>query len=209
MKTHRIRQNPPLALALGFLGIILIGTFLLSLPMAHTDQEWAPFVDALFTATSATCVTGLTVYNISVDLTLFGQVVLLLLIQIGGLGFMAMTTLIAFALKRKITLRERLVIKTQFGQDSLRGMVRWIRYVVLFSLLAEGIGTLILAVRWVPEYGWVRGLWLATFHAISGFCNAGFDLFGDSLMGFQGGPAGSFDHSFLDYRWGPGFCGPS
>lgn len=193
-------------LALGLGVMILIGSGLLCLPWANPDQQWGNALDALFTATSATCVTGLTVYNISEDFTLFGQVVTLGLIQLGGLGFMAMTTLMAVVLKRKITLRDRLMIQAQFGLESLRGMVRWIRYVVVFSLLMEGIGALVLASQWVPLYGWKKGLWLAIFHAISAFCNAGFDLFGDSMVGFQSEPVVLFCISLLIISGGLGFA---
>ena len=188
VNNRSLQHNPPLYLAIGFLLIIVVGGILLSLPISHTSGEFIPFINGLFTATSATCVTGLSVYNISQDFTLFGQITVLILIQIGGLGFMAMTVFIAFALNRKITISDRLVIKEQFGQESLKGMVKWIRYVVFFTLSIEAIGTLILATQWIPQYGVKTGMWYSVFHSISAFCNAGFDLFGDSMIQFQNNP---------------------
>lgn len=204
-KRKRIQQNPPLYLAIGFLFVILTGAGLLTLPISHTNNQFAPFIDALFTATSATCVTGLTVFNISTDFTLFGQTVLLTLIQIGGLGFMAMTILIAVVLNRKITLSDRLIIKEQFGQDNLRGMVRWMRYVVIFSLGVELVGALILSTQWVPQFGFRRGIWYSVFHSISAFCNAGFDLFGDSMVQFRTNPIILLPIAFLIIIGGLGF----
>ncbi len=200
-----IQQNPPLFLALGFMITILIGTMLLMQPIASKAGIVTPFIDALFTATSATCVTGLVVYNTLAHWTTFGHVVIILLIQIGGLGFMAMTILIAMALNRKITLSDRLVIKEQFGQESLTGMVRWMRYIVLVTLGIEGVGAILLSTQLIPEYGIGQGIWYSVFHSISAFCNAGFDLFGDSLVPYQLNPVVTLTIAFLIVIGGLGF----
>lgn len=192
-------------LALGFLITILMGTFLLMQPIASKAGIETPFIDALFTATSATCVTGLVIYNTLAHWTTFGHVVIILLIQIGGLGFMAMTILIAMGLKRKITLSDRLVIKEQFGQESLTGMVRWMRYIVLVTLGIEGIGAILLSTQLIPEYGIRKGIWYSVFHSISAFCNAGFDLFGDSLVPYQLNPVITLTIAFLIVIGGLGF----
>lgn len=204
-KRKTIAQNPPLFLALGFLVTILIGTLLLAQPIASADGSSTSIVNALFTATSATCVTGLVVYNTAQHWSTFGHAVILLLIQIGGLGFMAMTILIAMVLHRKITLSDRLIIREQFGQSSLTGMVRWIRYVVVFTLLAELIGAVLLATQMVPMYGWARGVWYSVFHAVSAFCNAGFDLTGSNLEVFHLNPTVLLTVSALVIVGGLGF----
>ncbi|NLK57656.1 MAG: Trk family potassium uptake protein [Tissierellia bacterium] len=179
------QKNPPLVLAVGFLFMIAVGTLLLMHPVSSAAGVGTTFMDAFFTATSATCVTGLAVVNTAVYWSVFGQAVILVLIQIGGLGFMTMTVLIAMLLHKKITLSDRLVIKEQFGQESLTGMVRWMRYIMLATLGVEMLGAVFLSTQWIPLYGWKTGLWYSVFHAVSAFCNAGFDLFGDSLLPFQ------------------------
>ncbi len=200
-----IHQNAPLVLTLGFLVTILIGTVLLMQPIASLSGEFTPFIDALFTATSATCVTGLVVYNTAAYWSSFGHVVIIALIQIGGLGFMAMTILIALVLQRKITLSDRLIIKEQFGKESLTGMVRWMQYIVLVTLAIEGVGALLLSTQLIPLYGVGKGIWYSVFHAISAFCNAGFDIFGDSLVPFQLNPVITLTIAFLIILGGLGF----
>ncbi|HEY8450542.1 MAG TPA: potassium transporter TrkG, partial [Bacillota bacterium] len=178
--------NPARALVLGFAGIIFVGTLLLALPFAAAPGVDISWLDALFTATSAVCVTGLAVVNTAEAWSPFGQAVILILIQVGGLGLMTMSTLIALLLGKRITLRERLLIQVSLQEFSLSGLVRLTRYVLLATLMLEAIGTLILTLRFGPEHGWRRGLWLGVFHAVSAFNNAGFDLFGNSLIDYVG-----------------------
>src|SRR5690606_8455323 len=139
--------------------------------------------DALFTATSAACVTGLAVKDTATTFSTFGEVVILILIQIGGLGFMTFTTLIAVLLGKKISVKERLILREAMNQLNLEGVVKLVLYVLLITAVIEGVGTLLLALRWVPEWGWEKGLYYSLFHAISAFNNAGFDLFGDEPNG--------------------------
>jgi len=178
--------TPPRILTAGFAMIILIGTVLLSLPQATIDGRGLPLIDALFTATSAVCVTGLVVVNTGTHFTLFGQLVILTLIQIGGLGFMTFATLFAIILGRKISLKERLLLQEALNQVTLEGIVRLTKYVVQISLAIETAGALILTLCWSQEMGWGKAAYFALFHAVSAFNNAGFDLFNNfsSLTGY-------------------------
>ena len=181
------RMNPAQALALGFAVIILLGAALLHLPAAAAGKESVAFFDALFTATSCTCVTGLAVLDTANDFSAFGHAVMLVLIQVGGLGFMLFATLLMLFFKRRISLHSRMLIRDTIGQEGLRGVVRAMIRVGVITLLVEGAGCALLAVVFVPEYGWGKGLWYALFHSVSAFCNAGFDLFGnyESLQKYQ------------------------
>ena len=172
------RLKPGQILTIGFLAVVLLGALLLTLPAATKDRDSLGFVDALFTATSSVCVTGLTVVNTGATFSLFGQVVIIVLIQIGGLGFMTMASLVFLAIGKRISLRERLVIQESFNADTLQGLVRLVRNAILVTLAVEGAGFLIFAIRFIPEFGLAKGLFFAVFLAISAFCNAGFDPFG-------------------------------
>ena len=178
--------NPPRILALGFASLILLGAFLLNLPIASQNNESIGFINALFTSASSVCVTGLVVVNTAYHWTLFGQIVIILLIQMGGLGFMTLATIVALLVGKKITLKERLVIKEQLNQETMSGLVKLTKYVILSTFLIEGIGALLLSTRFIPLYGVVKGIWFSVFHSISSFCNAGFDLLGDSIVPFVG-----------------------
>lgn len=185
-KLKRFQLDPPKVLALGFASLILIGTLLLNLPMATKTGESIGFINALFTSASAVCVTGLVVVNTGEFWSLFGQIVIIMLIQMGGLGFMTMATIGALLIGKKITLKERLVIKEQLNQETMSGLVKLTKYVILSTLAIEGIGAIFLSTRFIPIYGKVKGIWFSIFHAISAFCNAGFDLTGDSIAPFVG-----------------------
>lgn len=181
-----LRKNPPLILGLSFAVLILLGALLLTLPLASADGHSVGFIDALFTASSASCVTGLTVRNTQETWSAFGKIVILLCIQIGGLGTMSLVTILSLLLRKRIGLRDRMVIKEQLNTDTLKGMVRMIKIVVLFTLAVEGMGALLLSIRLIPLYGFKTGVIYSIFHSISAFCNAGFDLFGDSLRPYAG-----------------------
>lgn len=171
------KVSPSRLLVFGFAGIILLGTILLSLPFA-TRGEHISLLDALFTATSATCVTGLVVVDTGTHFTIFGQLVVLAMVQVGGLGFMTMSTLMAIVLGKRIGLRERLVIQESLNQSSLAGMVRLTRKVIFFTFAIEGLGGVLLSLRLAQEMPFGQALYFGIFHSISAFCNAGFDLFG-------------------------------
>lgn len=181
------RLAPVQVLALGFAGVILIGAILLTLPIASAEGNTTPFLTALFTSTSAVCVTGLVVVDTGTYWSAFGQIVIMLLIQTGGLGFMSFATLIALLLGKKITLRERLVMQEALNSFSIQGLVKLVRYVLFGTFTVEGIGAALLAIKFIPIFGVTKGIYYSVFHSISAYCNAGFDLIGNftSLVPFQ------------------------
>ena len=179
--------------AVGFALIILLGACLLTLPAASRSGVSCGFRPALFTATSATCVTGLVLYDTWTQWSGFGQVVILGLIQIGGLGFMSAATLLIFFLRRRIGLKQRLVMAQALSLNDIDGVVRLQKTVLIGSFTIEGLGALILTLRFLPEFGLRRALRWGVFHSVSAFCNAGFDIFGvlspgASLIPFQSDP---------------------
>ena len=192
---HRAKAlSPTKIIALVFAAIILAGTCLLMLPAAARSGVSCGFRPALFTATSATCVTGLVLYDTWSQWSLFGQIVIISLIQIGGLGFMSAATLFVFLLRRRIGLKQRLVMAQALSVSDMDGVVRLQKTVLAGSFAIEGIGAALLFLRFLPEYGFSRALGWGIFHAISAFCNAGFDLFGaiapgTSLQSFSSDPA--------------------
>lgn len=197
-------------ITLGFFSIILFGGILLSLPIAARSGEATPFVDAMFTSTSATCVTGLIVYDTWSHWTLFGQVVILSLIQIGGLGFMTILSLLSVFMKRKIGLHERRILMQTVGTMRVGGIIRLIKRIAVGTLIFEGTGALLLAIRFCPQMGFARGIWYAVFHSVSAFCNAGFDLMGyrepfSSLTDFNNDPLVNLTISSLIVSGGLGF----
>ncbi|EEG76449.1 TrkH family potassium uptake protein [Dethiobacter alkaliphilus] len=183
------KVSPAKILVVGFAAVIFIGALLLTLPIAtHSGQ--ISFLDALFTATSAVCVTGLVVVDTGTYFTVFGQTVIMILIQIGGLGIMTAATVVFILLGKKITLRERLVIKEAMNQITMEGLVRLVQIVILLTFAVEAVGALLLSTRFIPEYGLGTGLFYSVFHAVSAFSNAGFDLIGEgrSLTPFANDP---------------------
>lgn len=189
-KIIKTNLRPVQILVLGFAVIILLGAFLLMLPVATQGSEPVHFVDAFFTATSAVCVTGLVVVDTGTYWSTFGQVVILILIQIGGLGFMTMATSVSILLGKKIGLRNRLIMQEALNQFSIAGVIRLTRYVVLTTLGIEGIGAFLLSLRFIPQFGVLKGIYYAIFHSVSAFCNAGFDVMGGgvSLMNYVTDP---------------------
>ena len=189
-KNRATFQHAESILVLGFLAVILLGTVLLALPAASADGKSIGLFDSLFTSTSAVCVTGLVVVDTGTTFSLFGQIVLLILIQTGGLGFMVFATMIMVMLGRKISIKGRMLIRESMNTGSLSDLGRLTRLYLLLSLGIELCGALLLSVRFIPLYGWKHGLWIALFHAVSAFCNAGFDLFGRyaSLTAFSRDP---------------------
>ena len=169
--------SPSKVLAAGFLLLIALGTALLCLPISVTGESLS-FFDGLFTATSCVCITGLTVVQPNVDLTLFGQIVMITLIQVGGLGFMAFGTLFLVLLKKRISLSSRLILSDSLGEDSPQGMVKMTLRILTLTFLIEGCGAVALLPFMIRDFGVAKGIWASVFHAISAFCNAGFDLAG-------------------------------
>ena len=175
----RKKFNPARSLVLGFLTIILIGTILLKLPIATNSRESVPLTVSLFTTTSATCVTGLVVVNTAATWSLFGKIVILFMIQIGGLGFMSVTTVFFFLINRKIDLSQRLLMAQSLNLHDKHGVVGLVRHALTGTFIFEGLGAVILWIRFYPVYGVWKGLGMGVFHSISAFCNAGFNLIGD------------------------------
>ncbi|BAF58638.1 MAG: Trk family potassium uptake protein [Pelotomaculum sp.] len=181
-----VGATPPQVLVVGFAAIILAGALLLTLPASVRPGGEINFLTSLFTATSAVCVTGLVVVDTGTHWTFFGQLVILTLIQVGGLGFMTMATFFAILMGRRIGLRQRLIMQESLNQTSVSGIVRLARHVLVFTFSAELVAATILSVRWAADLGWQKGIWYGLFHSISAFNNAGFDLFGEfrSLTGY-------------------------
>ena len=171
------KLTPPQFLVLSFASVILIGSLALITPWAAYTPT--PYIDALFTSASAVCVTGLVVLDTGTHWTLFGQTIIMLLIQVGGLGVMAFATSFALLLGRQIQLKERLIMQKAINTSTVGGVVRIFRYLLAFTFLTEAIGALILAIRFTPIMGIKKALWFGLFHSVSAFNNAGFDLFGN------------------------------
>ena len=180
-------MSPPRVLTLSFIMLSIIGTCLLKLPIATTTSiSW---LDALFTTVSACTVTGLGVVDTGKVFTLFGQCVILTLIQVGGLGIMSFAVLIAIMLGKKIGLQNRILLQQALNQTNIGGVIRLAKALFLFSFTVECIATLILSFEWIPKYGIAKGLYYSFFHSISAFNNAGFSVWSDNLM--------SHSHSIL------------
>lgn len=170
---------------LSFAALITSGTALLRLPVSAT-REPLTVLDAVFTATSAVCVTGLVVVDTAGELSLFGQTVVMLLIQIGGLGYMAISTVVGVALGRRLTVHERLTLQEAMNVQTMEGLARFVLTVLKLTVAFELAGAIALAARWTPEFGFARAAYYGLFHSVSAFNNAGFSLFPDSLMRFRG-----------------------
>ena len=178
-------------IAIGFFIIIIAGTFLLTLPISGRSGEWTNPVDALFTATSATCVTGLAVFDTYQYWSVFGQIVIITLIQIGGLGFITFGVGFSIFFKQRIGLARRNLIQESVSALKLAGVVKLVRKIIIGTAIFEGIGAVVLAIRFIPKMGFAVGIYNAVFHSISAFCNAGFDLMGryeeySSLTAYSG-----------------------
>lgn len=171
--------TPVQILALGFAIVILTGAILLSLPIASQSGKITPFIDCIFTSTSAVCVTGLVTVDTGTHWTYFGKTVIMLLIETGGLGFMSVATLVFFFLGKRITLKERLVMQEAMNVNSLQGLVKMVKYVLIFTFSVEGIGAVFFSTQFIPQFGIAKGIYYSVFHAVSAFCNAGFDLMGN------------------------------
>ncbi len=175
-------------LAIGYAGIIFLGGVLLSLPISSNDGTVTPFIDSVFTSTSAVCVTGLITVDTGTHWNYFGKTVIICLIQIGGLGFMAFATMLSLLIGKKITLQQRLIMQESMNSTSLQGIVKLAKYILIFTFSIEGLGALLLSTQFIPEFGLIKGIYYSIFHAISAFCNAGFDLMGNfnSLVNYGG-----------------------
>lgn len=175
---YRLHIRPTQVIVLGFCLLILFGAIMLNMPFASNNGESIGFINALFTATSATCVTGLVVVDTYTHWTVFGKCIILLLIQVGGLGFMTLATLFSLMLRRTITMKERLLIAEALNYEEMQGIVRLAQHLLAGTFIIEGVGAVILSLRFIPEFGFAGGVIRGVFHSVSSFCNAGFDLMG-------------------------------
>lgn len=182
-RVNKKTMNPTRIIAVTFALIILVGTILLSLPLASRSGISCGIRPALFTATSATCVTGLVLFDTWTQWSSFGQCVILLLIEVGGLGFMSAASLVVFALRRKVGLRQRMLMAQALSVDEMASVVRLQKWVLLGSLIIQFSGMMILFFRFLPSYGLRQAVIWSVFHAVSAFCNAGFDLTGSVAPG--------------------------
>lgn len=169
-------------IALGFLLTIIIGSILLTLPISAADGHATPYIDALFTSTTSVCVTGLVVVNTFEHWSSFGQFVILLLIQFGGLGIVTFTTMMMLVLRRKVTLKDRLLLQDAYNLNTLSGLVKFAKRVIKGALLVEAIGAVLYSFTFIPDFGLRKGLWISVFNSVSAFCNAGIDVIGPSSL---------------------------
>ena len=184
MKKSKLKLSTTHIILFSFFIAVLLGAVLLSLPISSATGEWTPFVDALFTSTTATCVTGLVVVPTFSAWSTFGHIIILFLIQIGGLGVITVVSLLTMMFHKKMGLSDRLLLQDAFNLNTLSGLSRFVKKVVLGTFLIEGIGALLYMTVFVPEFG-LKGIWISVFTAISAFCNAGIDIIApDSLAGY-------------------------
>ena len=208
MQKFKMKKATPFRiLALGFAIVIFIGAILLHLPIATQSGDKTPLIDCFFVSTSATCVTGLITVDTGTHWNYFGKTVIMLLIEIGGLGFMSFSTLVALILGKKITLKERLVMQEAYNFFSTQGIVKMVKYILIFTFSVQLGGALIFSTQFIPDFGIAKGIYYSIFHSISAFCNAGFDLIGNysSVTGYYNNSVIILTISFLIIIGGLGF----
>ena len=181
MKKYKLKLSTTQVIILSFLFVILIGSILLALPISSKNGKAVPYIDALFTATTSTCVTGLVTLPTVTTWSVFGQIVILLLIQVGGLGIITVITGLTVALHRKIGLKDSRLISDSFNLTSLSGLAAFVKKVILGTLIIEGVGAVLYMIVFIPDFG-VKGIWLSIFNSISAFCNAGIDIIAENSL---------------------------
>ncbi len=199
----KIKLTPPQFLVVVFLSFILFGTLLLKLPFA--SNEPISWTDALFTSTSAMTVTGLITVDTGTAYSVFGEMIIMFLIQVGGLGIMSFAILIFMMIGKKIGMRQRMYVQQALNQTTIGGVILLVKRLFIFSIIIESIAVVFLTLRWGPEMGWGEGLYASIFHAVSAFNNAGFSIWSDSLMGYVGDPVVNIIITFLFITGGIGF----
>ncbi|WAW15500.1 TrkH family potassium uptake protein [Peptostreptococcus equinus] len=206
---HKI--SPAAMMVLGFATVIFIGALLLMTPLASKSGDITSFIDCLFTATSAVCVTGLVVVDTGIHWSIFGKIIIIMLIQIGGIGFMSISTSIVLVLGRKVNLKQRILIKESLNQNEISGAIKLVINVLKFTFITETLGALILSTVFIPQFGLLKGAGFSVFHSISAFCNAGFDLMGpltgqySSIVSYYNNPIIVFTITSLIILGGLGF----
>ncbi|MBW4448975.1 MAG: TrkH family potassium uptake protein [Spirirestis rafaelensis WJT71-NPBG6] len=192
-------------ICLGFLAMVAVGTILLMMPFSTSNGTWNNFIVALFTSTSAVCVTGLSVVDPGTYFSFWGQFFIALLAQIGGLGYMTTTTFLILLIGRKFDLRHKIAIQQALDRPGMSGSNQVIRSIIAITLIFEITGTFLLLPAFVPKYGWSQGLWLAIFHSVNAWNNAGFSLFKDNLIGYQSSALVAFTITALIIFGGIGY----
>ena len=183
------KLSAPRIILLGFFCVIFLGSVLLSLPIVTKSGEATPYIDALFTSTTSVCVTGLVTVNTMAHWNLLGHIIILLLIQFGGLGFVAVMTSLMIVIGKKVSLKERLLIQEAYSFHKLSGAVNFIKKVLIGTLIVEGIGAVFFMFQFIPQFGILKGIWISIFTSVSAFCNAGIDIIGEnSLVPYVGNP---------------------
>lgn len=192
IKTRNIKNRftPVQILAIGFAVVIFLGALILSLPISSASGESTNLIDCFFTSTSAVCVTGLVTLDTGTYWSTFGKTTILILIEIGGLGFMSFATLIFLLLGKKITLKERMIMQEAMNYFSLQGLVKMVQRVLIFTFSVQVVGALLLSIQFIPQFGVSTGIFYSIFHSVSAFCNAGFDLMGNysSITSYYNNP---------------------
>lgn len=205
MNKSKLKLSTTHIILFSFFAAVLLGAVLLTLPVSSATGEWTPFIDALFTSTTATCVTGLVVVPTFSAWSTFGHIVILLLIQIGGLGVITVVSVLAMLLHRKMGLSDRILLQDAFNLNTLSGLSEFVKKVVLGTFLVEGIGTLLYMTVFIPEFG-LKGIWISVFTAISAFCNAGIDIIApDSLACYVHNPIINLTTCLLIFLSGIGY----
>lgn len=205
MKKQSLSFSTTHIILLSFLGAILLGSLLLSLPISSANGEGVPYIDALFTATTATCVTGLVTLATVSTWSVFGQVIILLLIQIGGLGIITFMSGIMILVRRKFSVSNRLLIQDAFNLNTMSGLVRFVKKVLLGTFIVEATGALLYMIVFIPEFG-AKGIWISVFNSVSAFCNAGIDIIGEnSLCNYATNPLINLVTSMLIILGGIGY----
>ncbi len=199
------RLTPSQVLVLWFAGTIAVGTIALSLPIASAPDRSIRFIDALFMASSAVCVTGLVVKDLATDFSLTGQLMILVLVQLGGLGYMVLSTIIIVLLGKKVGIKQRLVMQEALNVLSVEGLIGLLKGILLMTVVAEGLGTLVLAIRFSSDFPWPHALYQGLFHSVMAFNNAGFSLFPTSLIAYQRDPTVNLMVTMLIIAGGIGF----
>src|SRR4030066_572114 len=185
MKSPFKNWTPAQVLAGGFFALLVVGTIFLALPFSASNGVSIGLLDAFFTSVSSVCVTGLIVKDTPVDFSIFGQIIIMLLVQIGGLGYMTSASVIYLIVGKRIGLAERLIMRESLNVLSMEGLVRFTRGVLFITLIIEGIAALILSIRFSHDFSYIKALYLGIFHSVTSFNNAGFSLFSDNLMGYR------------------------
>lgn len=206
LKKNSFRFKTAQIIALGFAGVILFGTMLLSIPIAWAQGHHISFMDAFFTSTTSICVTGLVTVPTATVWSSFGKIIILLLIQLGGFGVVTCKTLVLLVMGKKVGIRSRKLIQESYNLDSLRGLIVLVRKIVLGTLIVEGAGAVLYTLVLVPEFGLVKGVSYAVFNAVSAFCNAGMDIIGEnSLINYAKNPLVNFTTMGLIIMGGIGY----